>query len=81
MSSNQFSQQKKECVGKVSFERWFFSWFFNLHELRWLWGSCNSKSKNWPGEVQGMRVAELKKVLAEAERNGLSELCKISDVI
>ena len=35
--------------------------------------SC--KSKNWLGEVQGMReVAELKKVLAEAERNGLSEL-------
>ena len=33
-------------------------------------------------EVQGMRgVAELKKVLAEAERNGLSELCKISEVI
>jgi len=26
-------------------------------------------------------VAELKKVLAEAERNGLSELCKIGDVI
>ena len=34
--------------------------------------SCDSKSKNWLGEVQGMRgVAELKKVLAEAERNGL----------
>ena len=34
------------------------------------------------GEVQGMRaVAELKKVLAEAERNGLSELCKIGNVI
>ena len=33
------------------------------------------------GEVQGMRgVAELKKVLAEAERNGLSELCKIGEV-
>ena len=26
-------------------------------------------------------VAKLKKVLAEAERNGLSELCKIGDVI
>ena len=26
-------------------------------------------------------VAELKKVLAEAERSGLSELCKIGDVI
>ena len=26
-------------------------------------------------------VAELKEVLAEAETNGLSELCKISDVI
>ena len=50
---------------------------------RWVWGSCDSKSKNWLGEVQGMQgsVAELKKVLAEAERNGLSELCKISDVI
>ena len=34
------------------------------------------------GEVQGMRgVAELKKVLAEAERNVLSELCKIGAVI
>ena len=34
------------------------------------------------GEVQGVRgVAELKEVLAEAEMNGLSELCKISDVI
>ena len=34
------------------------------------------------GEVQGMRgVAELKKVCAEAERNGLLELCKIGDVI
>ena len=32
-------------------------------------------------KVLGMRVAELRKVLAEAERNGLSELCKISDVI
>ena len=33
-------------------------------------------------EVQGMRgVAELQTVLAEAERNGLSELCKIGDVI
>ena len=28
-------------------------------------GSCDSKSKNWVGEVQGMQgVAELKKVLA-----------------
>ena len=37
---------------------------------------------NWLGEVQGMwGVAELKKVLPEAERNGLSELCKIGDVI
>ena len=34
------------------------------------------------GEVQGMwRVAELKKVLAAYERNDLSELCEISDVI
>ena len=48
-------------------------------------GGCeaaNSKSKNWPGEVQGMRgVAELKKVLGEAERNGLSKMHKIGDVI
>ena len=44
--------------------------------------ACDSKCKNWLGEVSGMRgVAELKKVLAEAERNGLSELCKISDVM
>ena len=36
----------------------------------------------WLGEVQGIqRVAEIKKVLAEGERNGLSELCKIGDVI
>ena len=42
----------------------------------------SSKRKNWLGEVQGMRgVAELKKVLAEGERNGLSELCRICDVI
>ena len=42
----------------------------------------SSKSKNWLGEVQGMQgVAELKKVLTEAERNGLLELCKIGDVI
>ena len=34
------------------------------------------------GEVQGMQgVAELIKVLVEAERNGLSELCKIGNVI
>ena len=26
------------------------------------------------------RVAELKKVLSEGERNGLAELCKIGDV-
>ena len=45
-------------------------------------GGCDSKSKYWLGEVQGMQgVAELKKVLAEAERNGLLELCKIGDVI
>ena len=45
-------------------------------------GSCDSKSKNWLSEVQGMRgVAELKKVLTEAERNGLLELSKIGDVI
>ena len=44
--------------------------------------SCDSKSKNWLGKVQGMwRVAELKNVLAEDERNGLSELCKSGDVI
>ena len=31
----------------------------------WLRGSCDSKNKNWVGEVQGMPgVAELKKVLA-----------------
>ena len=40
------------------------------------------RSKNWLGEVQGMwGVAELKKVLTEAERNGLSELGKVGDVI
>ena len=45
-------------------------------------GSCNNKSKTWLGEVQGMwRVAELKKVLTAYERNDLSELCEISDVI
>ena len=44
--------------------------------------SSDSKSKNWLGEVQGMgAVAELKKLLTEAERNGLSELHKISNVI
>ena len=50
---------------------------------KWIHGRCcDSKSKNWLGEVQGMwGVAELKKVLPEAERNGLSELCKIGDVI
>ena len=38
--------------------------------------SSDSKSKNWLGEVQGMgAVAELKKLLTEAERNGLSH-CK-----
>ena len=32
----------------------------------WLRVCCDSKSKNWLGEVQGMRgVSELKKVLAE----------------
>ena len=37
---------------------------------------------NWLGEVHEMwGVAELIKVLAEADRNGLSELCKIGDVI
>jgi len=44
-----------------------------------------SKTNNiapWLGEVQGMQgVAELKKVSAEVERNGLLELCKIGDVI
>ena len=44
--------------------------------------AVTAKSKNWLGEVQGIRgVAELKKVLAKAEKNGLSELYKISDVI
>ena len=44
--------------------------------------ACDSKCKNWLCEVSGMMgVAELKKVLAEAESNGLSELCKISDVM
>ena len=39
------------------------------------------KSKNWLGEVQGMRgVTELKNVLVEGERSGLSELYKIGDV-
>ena len=33
--------------------------------------SYDSKGKNWLGEVQGIRE------VAEAERNGLSELCKI----
>ena len=51
-------------------------------EVETVWGSCDSKSNNWLGEVQGMQgVAELKKVLAEAERNGLSEVCKIGNVI
>ena len=45
-------------------------------------GGCDSKSMHWLGEVQGMwGVAELKKVLTEAERNGVSELCNIGDVI
>ena len=36
-----------------------------LVNLTWLRGSCDSDSKNWVGEVQGMwGVAELKKVLA-----------------
>ena len=35
----------------------------------------------WVKFREGGRVAELKKVLAEAERNGLSGLCKIGDVI
>ena len=36
----------------------------------------------WLGEVQGMwRVAEVKKILPEGERKGLSELCKSGDVI
>ena len=44
-------------------------------------GVCEA-TVNWLGEVQGIQgVAELKKVLAEDERNGLSELCKIGDVI
>ena len=38
--------------------------------------SSDSKSKNWLSEVQGMgAVAKLKKLLTEAERNGLSH-CK-----
>ena len=44
--------------------------------------SCDSKSKNWLGEVQGIQgIAELKKVLSEAERNVLSQLSKIGHVI
>ena len=45
--------------------------------------AVTARARNyWLGDVQGMRgVAELKKVLTEAERNGLSELCKIGDVI
>ena len=40
------------------------------------------RDRNWLGEVQGMQgVAELKKVLAEAEWKDSSELCKIGDVI
>ena len=35
----------------------------------------SSKRKNWLGEVQGMRG------VAEGERNGLSELCRICDVV
>ena len=61
-------------IGRIPLQGYQCKW--------WLRGSCDSKSKNWLGEVQGMwRVAELKKVLAEGERNGLSELCKSGDVI
>ena len=45
-------------------------------------GGCESKSENRVGEVQGMwRVAKLNKVLTSDERNDLSELCEIGDVI
>ena len=49
-------------------------------------GACKAavtpRARIGKGEVQGMwRVAELKKVLAEGERNGLSRLCKSGDVI
>ena len=72
--------QCRSCVKRWKW--WEVPVIWGIGECRrWLWGSCDSKSKNWLGEVQGMQgVAELKKVLVEAERNGLSELCKISDV-
>ena len=52
-----------------------YLWPFSvLHKQQFfqLWGSCDSKSKNWVGEVQGMLgVAELKKVLPLNKRNVL----------
>ena len=46
-----------------------------------LCGRCKKQADRM-AQAQGMwRVAELKKVLAEGERNGLLELCKSGDVI
>ena len=69
---------KKQADGEVGLVEQLCEDLETVRGFCYLGGRVNA---NWLGEVQGMwRVAELKMVLAEGEWNGLSELCKISDV-